>query len=170
MIEAFSGVLDSSAAEFFTDRVKIPAPNVCPCRREWVLRTIWGGTSCASLLREDDIMAANAVELPLAFDRHTARLEVTQLQNGAWLVYTKVDGRVHRMGAVHFTRASGSLSCTHAAMARPSGSARASPGVGRLTEVRSVGALGTRHARHVSREHANRRVAWRVLPHRRHVP
>jgi hypothetical protein len=39
-------------------------------------------------------MAANAFELPLAFDRHTARLEVMQLQNGAWLVHTNVDGRV----------------------------------------------------------------------------
>ena len=44
---------------------------------------------------------ANAFELPLAFDRHTARLEVTQLQNGAWLVHTKVDGRV--LGWERFT-------------------------------------------------------------------
>jgi hypothetical protein len=46
-------------------------------------------------------MAANAFELPLAFDRHTARLEVTHLQNGAWLVHTKVDGRV--LGWERFT-------------------------------------------------------------------
>jgi hypothetical protein len=50
--------------------------------------------SCASLIREDDIMGANTFELPLAFQGHTARLEVTHLENGAWLVQTKVDGRV----------------------------------------------------------------------------
>ena len=39
-------------------------------------------------------MAANTLRLPLAFDGHSAHLEVTHLQNGAWYVETKVDGRV----------------------------------------------------------------------------
>lgn len=47
-------------------------------------------------------MAANTFSLPLAFDGHTAHLDVTHLQNGAWLVYTKVDGRV--LGWEQFTR------------------------------------------------------------------
>jgi hypothetical protein len=65
------------------------------------LRAICGGTSCATFLSEDDIMAANTFRLPLAFDGHTAHLEVTHLQNGGWLVYTKVDGRV--LGWERFT-------------------------------------------------------------------
>ena len=46
-------------------------------------------------------MAANTFELPLAFAGHSARLEVTHLQNGAWHVETKVDGRV--LGWERFT-------------------------------------------------------------------
>ena len=47
-------------------------------------------------------MAANTFRLPLTFDGHTAYLDVTHLQNGAWLVYTKVDGRV--LGWEQFAR------------------------------------------------------------------
>ena len=39
-------------------------------------------------------MAVNTFSLPLAFDGHTAHLDVTHHRNGAWLVSTSVDGRV----------------------------------------------------------------------------
>ncbi len=93
-------------------------------------------------------MAANTFRLPLAFDGHTAHLEVTHLQNGAWLVYTRSRRPRARMGAVHAARASGSLSCPHAAMARPGRGERASPAgrrvtapVGRMAPTASARAL-----------------------------
>jgi hypothetical protein len=49
---------------------------------------------CALPLGEDDIMAANTFRLPLVLHGHTAYLDVTRLENGSWLVYAKVDGRV----------------------------------------------------------------------------
>ena len=47
-------------------------------------------------------MAASTFELPLTFDGHAARLEVTLLENGAWFVQTMVDDRV--LGWERFAR------------------------------------------------------------------